>query len=69
MPFPDEPLGTWAVLDIMPGRIELRVRPATLRALQMIDDVSVAPGDGVVVHPARQTASLMFRRGRPGRPR
>jgi hypothetical protein len=61
-----EPLGTWAVLDIMPGRIELRVRPAILRALQMIEDVSVTPGDGVVVHPAHQTATSRFQRVRPG---
>jgi hypothetical protein len=61
-----EPLGTWAVLDIMPGRIELRVRSAVLGALQRIEDVSVAPGDAVVVHPARQTAKPPFHRLRPG---
>jgi hypothetical protein len=48
-----DPIATWAVLDITPGWIELRVRWPIMRVFQLITDVSVAPGDGVVVHPAR----------------
>jgi len=37
------PLGRRTLRDIMPGRIELRVPPAILRARQMIEGVIVAP--------------------------
>jgi hypothetical protein len=52
-----DPVNTSAVLAITPGRIELRVRFGIMRAIKMIENVSLAPDDGIVLSPARQTAA------------
>jgi hypothetical protein len=56
----------WAELEIAPGRIELRVRSRAMRVLRQLDELSAAPGDGVVVCPGRQTAPARYQRERYG---
>jgi hypothetical protein len=65
--FPWEPARVlWAELEIAPGRIDLRVRSRAMQVIRQIDEISVAPGDGVVISPGRQTAPERFQRERYG---
>jgi hypothetical protein len=58
-----EPVGVpSAVLEISPGRIDLRVRSAFLKTLMMMEDLTVVPTDGASLYPAREVG----RWGRPG---
>jgi hypothetical protein len=50
-----QPLGVpSAVLEIAPGRIDLRVRSAVIKALLMMDDLTLAPADGAALYPGRE---------------
>jgi hypothetical protein len=61
-----DPVSVQAVLEIAPGRIELRPRSRFMQRLRLIDEISVVPGNEVVIYPGRQTAPHRFQRERYG---
>jgi hypothetical protein len=52
-----------AVLEISPGRIGLRVRPAFIKLLLVMEDLTAVPADGATLYPAREVGGWRDRLG------